>query len=162
MEKILVVAESINVEDSSGSKANVALIENLHKAGFDLMVYHYTREEIQLDGIPCFAIPENRNSVFFYLSRLERKLRKNLNIRIHKPLENLFGFSFTLFNDRDSIANSIRQLKVLHQTMCLHLVREGASGLTRLYYNYLNCIKSGSPICTILIPCIFIHLLLHG
>ena len=126
MEKILVVAESINVEDSSGSKANVALIENLHKAGFDLMVYHYTREEIQLDGIPCFAIPENRRSVYFYLSRLERKLRKNLNVRIHKPLENLFGFSFTLFNDRDSIANSIKQLESFTPDYVLTLSKGGS------------------------------------
>ena len=126
MEKILVVAESINVEDSSGSKANVALIENLHKAGFDLMVYHYTREEIQLDGIPCYAIPENRSSVFFYLSRLERKLRKNLNIKIHTPLENIFGFSFTLFNDRDSIADSIEKSEGFMPDYVLTLSKGGS------------------------------------
>lgn len=109
MEKILVVAESIDVEDSSGSKANVALIENLWKAKFDLKVLHYTRKQIQLGDIPCEAIPENRNSLYFYLSRIERRLRKGLNIMIHEPLENSFGFSFTLFNDRDSIVESIKK-----------------------------------------------------
>lgn len=56
--KILVVVESIDVNDSSGSKANVALIQNLALCGFDLQVYHYTRKEIQIDSIPCFSIPE--------------------------------------------------------------------------------------------------------
>ena len=126
MEKILVVAESINVEDSSGSKANVALIQNLHKAEFEILVYHYTREDIKLAGIPCYAIQENRNSLFFYLSRVERKLRKNLSIRIHKPLENLFGFSFTLFNDRDSIANSIEKIEGFIPDYVLTLSKGGS------------------------------------
>ncbi|WP_373056905.1 UDP-glycosyltransferase [Zunongwangia sp. H14] len=111
MEKILVIAESINVEDSSGSKANVALIKNLHQAGFELMVYHYTRQEIKLTDIPCFAIKENRRSLNFFLSRIERRLRKDLKIDLHCLLENLFGFSFTLLNDRDSIAESIREIE---------------------------------------------------
>jgi len=66
--KILVVVESIDVEDSSGSKANVALIQNLHQAGFEVLVYHYTRREIQLPGIPCVAIKEKRWSGLFFLS----------------------------------------------------------------------------------------------
>lgn len=126
MEKILVIAESINVEDSSGSKANVAFIENLHKAGFELMVYHYTRKEIQLENIPCFAIEENRRSLNFYLSRLERKLRKGMNVRLNTPLENLFGFSFTLFNDRDSIAESIRRLEDFTADYVLTLSKGGS------------------------------------
>ena len=40
IKRILVVVESIDVDDSSGSKANVALIKNLAKAGFELQVYH--------------------------------------------------------------------------------------------------------------------------
>ncbi len=126
MEKILVIAESINVEDSSGSKANVALIENLHQAGFEVMVYHYTRQEIQLNGIPCFAIQENRRSLNFFLSRIERRLRKDLKIELHKPLENLFGFSFTLFNDRDSIAESILKIEDFTPDYVLTLSKGGS------------------------------------
>ena len=79
-----------------------------------------------MDGIPCYAIPENRSSVFFYLSRLERKLRKNLNIKIHTPLENIFGFSFTLFNDRDSIADSIEKIEGFMPDYVLTLSKGGS------------------------------------
>ncbi|MFV9484363.1 UDP-glycosyltransferase [Christiangramia sp. ASW11-125] len=126
MEKILVIAESINVEDSSGSKANVAFIKNLHEAGFELMVYHYTRQEIQLNAIPCFAIKENRRSLYFFLSRIERHLRKTLKLDIHRPLENLFGFSFTLFNDRDSIAKSVREFNDFTPDYILTLSKGGS------------------------------------
>ena len=73
--RILVVAESINVNDSSGSKANVALIRNFKQAGYELLVLHYTRINIQLDGIECRGISENRSSLSFFLSRIQRKLQ---------------------------------------------------------------------------------------
>ena len=56
--KILVIAESINIEDSSGSKANMALIQSLVAAGFILKVLHYTRKTIEISGVECVAIPE--------------------------------------------------------------------------------------------------------
>lgn len=108
--KILVVAESIDVEDSSGSKANVALIRNLRKAGYHVTVYHYTRKELQLEGIECYSIAEKRRSLLFFLSRSERYLRYLLKLKLHKPLERKFGFSFTLFNDRNSIIRSLKEI----------------------------------------------------
>jgi hypothetical protein len=48
--KILVIVDSINVNDSSGSKANVALIQNLAACGFEVQVLHYTQKEITLEG----------------------------------------------------------------------------------------------------------------
>jgi len=109
--KILIVVESIDVEDSSGSKANVALIQNLHKAGFEVLVYHYTRKEIQLPGITCMAIKEKRWSGLFFLSRMERYIRTFLKLSLSKPLEKVFGFSFTLFNDRNSIVTALRKIE---------------------------------------------------
>ncbi len=123
---ILVIAESIDVEDSSGSKANVALIKNLKKAGFDLIVYHYTRKEIQLAGIPCHNIKENRTSFLFLLSRIERYLRYYLKIKLNKPLERKFGFSFTLLNDKKSIASAVRKLKVKDYDLVLSLSKGGS------------------------------------
>src|SRR5690606_26961152 len=108
--KILIVAESIDVEDSSASKGRVALIKNLHKAGFKLQVYHYTRKHIQLEDIPCVAIKENTWSMLFFLSRIERQIRYKLNLKLNKPLEKIFGFSFTLLNDRNSIAKALRNI----------------------------------------------------
>ena len=72
--KILVVVDSINIEDSSGSKANVALIHNLGEAGFDVLVYHYTRKNIQLKNIKTFSIPEIKLSSFYFLSLLQSSI----------------------------------------------------------------------------------------
>ncbi len=123
--KILVVVESIDVEDSSGSKANVALIQNLHKAGFEVQVYHYTRKEIQLPGITCVEIKENRMSGLFFLSRLERYIRYYFKISLSKPLEKVFGFSFTLFNDRNSIVAALRKIEDFNPNMVLTLSQGG-------------------------------------
>jgi len=124
--KILVVVESIDVEDSSGSKANVALIQNLHQAGFEVLVYHYTRKEIQLAEISCMAIKEKRRSALFLLSRLERYIRYYFKISLSKLLEKVFGFSFTLFNDRNSIVAALKEMKGFKPDLVLTLSKGGS------------------------------------
>jgi len=124
--KILVVVESIDMNDSSGSKANVALIQNLHKAGFELLVYHYTRKEIKLPGIICIAIKEKRWSVLFFLSRLERYIRTYLKLSLSKPLEKVFGFSFTLFNDRNSIVAALQKIEDFKLDLVITLSKGGS------------------------------------
>lgn len=106
--KILIVVESIDIEESSGSKANVALIRNIHKLGFELRVFHYTRKNINIPGINCISVKEDRKSSLFFLSRIERYLRIYLKIQVNKHIEKVFGFSFTLFNDRNSIIKGIK------------------------------------------------------
>lgn len=107
--KILVVVDSINIEDSSGSKANVALIHNLVEAGFEVLVYHYTLKNISLDGVNCFAIPEIKYSPLYFLSRLQRIVQRNFKVNLAPLLEKLFGFSFTFFNDTNSIAKALKK-----------------------------------------------------
>nr|WP_314897211.1 UDP-glycosyltransferase [uncultured Flavobacterium sp.] len=107
--KILVVVDSINIEDSSGSKANVALIHNLAEAGFEVLVHHYTLKNIQLSGVSCFAVPEIKYSSLYFLSRMQRVLSWNFNINFASFLEQLFGFSFTFFNDAKSIARALKK-----------------------------------------------------
>jgi hypothetical protein len=124
--KILIVVESIDVEDSSGSKANVALIRNLNELGYELQVIHYTRKEVILDGILCVAIKEQRLSFLFYLSRLERYIRYFLKIELNKFLENLFGFSFTLLNDRNSIVREIKSSIEWNPDLILTLSKGGS------------------------------------
>ncbi|WP_110688288.1 glycosyltransferase family protein [Salegentibacter sediminis] len=121
IKRILVVVESIDVDDSSGSKANVALIKNLYKAGFELQVYHYTRKDIQLGDIPCHSIKENRRSLLFFLSRSERYLRYWFNLNLYKPIEQVFGFSFTLFNDRNSIVAALNKINDFEPDLVLTL-----------------------------------------
>lgn len=106
--KILVVVDSINIEDSSGSKANVAIINNLAESGFELVVYHYTRKNIQLKGIDCRAIKEKKRSFYYFLSRTQRVFQRQTKILMHTFLENAFGFSFTFFNDTNSISTALK------------------------------------------------------
>lgn len=124
--KILIVAESIDVEDSSGTKGRVALIQNLHNIGYELKVLHYTRKNIGIEGIDCVAIKENRRSFLFFLSRLERQFRLSLKVDLHKPLEKIFGFSFTLFNDRNSIVAALQQMKDFEPDLIMTLSRGGS------------------------------------
>lgn len=105
--KILIIAESLDVENSSGAKGRVALIENLKQLGFNLIVFHYTRKEITIDQIPCIQIKEKKVTPLFVLSRIERQIRYHTGIKLGLFLENFLGFSFTLFNDRDSIVSSL-------------------------------------------------------
>lgn len=108
--KILIVVDSINIEDSSGSKANFAIINNLAEAGYDVLVYHYTQKNIQLQNVSCFFIPEIKTSPLYFLSRLQRVLSRNFNIEVARFLEKIFGFSFTFFNDTNSIVKALREL----------------------------------------------------
>jgi hypothetical protein len=108
--KILVVVDSINIEDSSGSKANVALINNLVEAGFEVLVYHYSLSNIQLQRASCHDIPEIKYSPLYFLSRIQRILARNFEINLAPFLERLFGFSFTFFNDTNSILKALKKL----------------------------------------------------
>ncbi|MCX2837493.1 UDP-glycosyltransferase [Salinimicrobium sp. MT39] len=135
VKKILVVAESIDVEDSSGTKGRVALIKNLSRAGFHVVVYHYTRQEIQLPGIRCVALNEDRKSILFFLSRLERHLRKKIGINLNPYIERWLGFSLTFLNDRNSITGGLRKIKDIDPDMVLTLSK-GAS--FRPHYAMLN------------------------
>lgn len=105
--KVLVVVDSIDIENSSGSKANVGLIQNLKKAGFEVLVYHYSRKEIFLEEINCKSIKEIKFSFMYFLSRVQRELSKLFKININKQVESLFGFSFTFFNDVNSIKKAL-------------------------------------------------------
>lgn len=101
--KVAVLVESINVNDSSGSKVNVELIRNLAKICEKVTVYHYTLKDIQLKGIECIFIKERIFSLNYVLSRIQRYFTRFTGITVHQFLENQFGFSFTFFNDTQSI-----------------------------------------------------------
>lgn len=107
--KILIVADSIDINDSSGSKANVALIKNLDQAGFQLKVLHFTRKNIHLEGIPCFPIIEQKFTFSYALSKLQLLLRRVTGINLNEKVEKWRGFSFAFFNDSYSIKKSIQK-----------------------------------------------------
>lgn len=125
MKKILIVAESVNINDSSGSKANVALISNLKRAGFEVCVYHYTRMNIALPDIECHAIKERKFNLMYVLSRSQRLFTRWTKINLNPLLESWFGFSFTFFNDAKSIAAGLK--KVNFQPDLVLTLSKGAS-----------------------------------
>jgi hypothetical protein len=109
IKKILIVVDSINIEDSSGSKANVALINNLQEAGFEVLVYHYTRKNINLKNVNTFEIPEIKYSILYFLSRFQRVFTRNFKVNLAPFFEKRFGFSFTFFNDIKSIRSALKK-----------------------------------------------------
>lgn len=110
--EILLIVDSIDVNSSSGAKANVALIKNLNDAGFDLKVYHYSKKQIELEGIECIAVKEIKLSIFYLLSRLQRFFTRITKLNINPKVEAIFGFSFTFFNDVNSFKRAIRSVNL--------------------------------------------------
>lgn len=109
--RILVVVDSIDIEDSSGSKANVALIQNLIIAGFTVKVLHYTRKEIHIPGAECVVIAERKWNLIYFLSRFQRVFTRMTGFSINSTIEEYLGFSFTFFNDTKSISGYLRKEK---------------------------------------------------
>jgi hypothetical protein len=114
------------VEDSSGSKVNVALISNLKKAGFQLKVLHYSHKKINIEGIECVWIKENKFSLTYFLSRAVRVFQRNTNIYISRNLEIYTGFSFTHTNDTHSIKNGIKKHLDFNPDLVLTLSKGGS------------------------------------
>lgn len=111
MKNILVLVDSIDVDDSSGAKANVALILNLKKAGFNVKVYHYSYKKVEIEGVACFLINEIKWNLLYILSRSQRVFTRITGISIHRIVENWLGFSFTYFNDVKSILKRLKGVK---------------------------------------------------
>ncbi|MGL2966842.1 UDP-glycosyltransferase [Flavobacterium sp. XGLA_31] len=124
--KILVISESINIEDSSASKVNVALITNLKKAGFTIKVLHYSHKKIDLDGIECLLIKENKFGLLYLLSRVVRVFQRYTHIYINRDIEKIFGFSFTHTNDTNSIVRGIKKENQFNPDLILTLSKGGS------------------------------------
>ncbi|WP_396195324.1 UDP-glycosyltransferase [Flavobacterium sp.] len=124
--RILVISESINVEDSSASKGRVALITNLHNAGFTIKVLHYSYKDIQLPNIDCELIKENKWSGYYFLSRIIRVFQRYSKNYINRQLERWFGFSFTHTNDTHTIAKAIAKAQHFAPDLILTLSKGGS------------------------------------
>lgn len=116
MKKILVIVESLDINDSSGTKGRISLIKNLFESGFQLRVCHYTRNNIDqkligLENLECVSIPEKKFNLLYLLSRTERVFTRLTKINLNPYLESWFGFSFTFFNDTNSIVSEVKKTK---------------------------------------------------
>jgi len=119
--KIVVIVDSIDINDSSGSKANVALIKNLITIGYEVFVYHYTRKEVKLHRAYCHAIKEKKRNLLYILSRIQRIIQRAFKINLAKHLEPIFGFSFTFFNDVNSIKAALKKVDIIKVDLVLTL-----------------------------------------
>jgi len=110
--KILVIVESLDINDSSATKGRIALINNLLELGYSLKILHYTRRAIDFKTInipsgSCTPIKERKLNVLYFLSRTERIFTRVTKLSLNRYLENWFGFSFTHFNDVNSIKKAV-------------------------------------------------------
>ncbi|MDO5970562.1 UDP-glycosyltransferase [Flavivirga aquimarina] len=105
--KILIVAESLDVNDSSATKGRVALIKNLKQCGYELKVFHYTRKHIILPGIECVAILEKKWTAWYWLSKVQLVIKRWFKINLNTFFEDKLGFSFAFFNDVKSIKDCL-------------------------------------------------------
>ncbi|UBZ11211.1 UDP-glycosyltransferase [Leeuwenhoekiella palythoae] len=110
--KLLVLAETLDITDSSAGKANHAFIQSLLTAGFEITVYHYSYKAIFLPGVKSILVQERKTDLNYWLSRGQRILQRLANRNFSKSLEQGFGFSFTFFNDVNSMVTALKPLKV--------------------------------------------------
>jgi hypothetical protein len=99
MKNILVVVDSINQEDSSGSKCNVALIINLVKAGYNVKVYHRSKEKILIEGTECIKVSTDKFNFIYIVGGFLRFLTRKFNLITTPFIEKRIGFSPAFLSD---------------------------------------------------------------
>lgn len=105
---ILVVTDNIDVNDGSGAKANVAFIQNLAAAGFEVTVCHHTGYEYTLPGITCQEIKIRKFNLMYALYALTRFLNRHFGYNLNRVLEKAWGFPAEFFNTTKSIRKHLR------------------------------------------------------
>ncbi len=107
--KILVLAETIDVDSSSAGKANMGFIQSLIKGGFLVEVLHYSHKEVAVQGAKTTLVTECKTDYNYWLSRFQRVFQRVTGKNISRQLEHKFGFSFTFKNDAKSMARVIKK-----------------------------------------------------
>ena len=109
MKNILVVVDSINQEDSSGSKCNVALIINLVKAGYTVKVYHHSRKNIAIEGAECFKINVDKWNRVYIIGGFLRFLTRKFNLITTPFIEKKIGFSPAFLSDVHDFKKALKE-----------------------------------------------------
>jgi hypothetical protein len=139
--QILIVVDSIDVNDSSGSKANMSLIKNISAIGYQVIVLHYTQKKIHLNSVRCISIKEKKYTPLYFLSRTQRLIQRYFKINLATYLESIFGFSFTFFNDVNSIKGALKKLDISKYDLILTLSK-GASFRPHYAVNKLSILHN--------------------
>lgn len=107
--KILIVADTLDVDASSGAKTSLALVESLIACGYDLKVLHYSRKEIPIDKTTTISIKEKKSSIYYLLAKIQIFTKRILGISLNEKTESRRGFSYTHTYDVASIQQAIQK-----------------------------------------------------
>ena len=106
--KILILIESINLNDSSGIKGRLSLIKNLAQLGHNLKVYHLDTSNPIIDGVETLALSRNKTSAFYWLARLKTLFSKG-GLNFNRYVEERYGFSFSHYEDVGRFKKALSQ-----------------------------------------------------
>lgn len=106
--RVLIVADNIDFQTSSGAKANWAFARSLAFNNRNkVKVLHYSLKDLSSSVMELVEIKENRRGFYFYSSRLQRVIRRNFGIDLPKYINKYSGFDHTFKNDVQSIVSYI-------------------------------------------------------
>lgn len=105
--KILIIADTLDTTKSSGAKGRVALIEGFIKQGYQLKVLHYSRKDIEIDGVSLASIPEKKTNWSYIKAKAQLVLKRITGKNINTWVESRKGFSYTHDYDVKSIKAAI-------------------------------------------------------
>jgi len=108
---ILVLVDSLDVNRTSGARANMALVQNLGQS-FNLTVLHGSESDVSL-GLPeTINVQELKWNWQYLLSRTVRLLRRYVGLNLSPFFENKVGFSFTFLSLSYSFQRALNFLDI--------------------------------------------------
>jgi hypothetical protein len=107
--KILIVTDNIDVNNGSGAKANVAIIQNLSSSGFDITVCHHTGYKHELEGIRTELVRIKKVNILYLIYGLTRWVNQHFKYNLNRVIEKYMGFPAEFFNTAKSIRKHIRK-----------------------------------------------------
>jgi hypothetical protein len=135
MKNILIVTDTVDVNDGSGAKANMAIIENLVACGYSIHVVHNTIGSYTSNGFSEQKIRIRKWSLLYLLATAVRLIYRYSKKDLNKQLEPILGFSFEFFS---TCAAYTRSIQSHHQNFDLIItLSKGAS--FRPHYAMLKC-----------------------
>lgn len=111
MKEILIITDSIDINSSSGSKTNLAIIDNLVYCGFNVFVIHNTNNKNIDTKYNNSKIVISKWDPLYLLGGGTRFLFRHTGININKWFESVFGFSAEFFSTAKAYTRAINRNK---------------------------------------------------
>ncbi|WP_194852175.1 glycosyltransferase family protein [Nonlabens antarcticus] len=107
--KILIIADTLDEQASSGGKASMALVKGFVEQGYKIKVYHYSRKELEIEGIQLISICEKRSTLSYIKAKSQLLFQRWTGKNINSWIECRKGFSYTHDYDVESIKYAVNQ-----------------------------------------------------